>query len=147
MAPRLASPFRSAIAALLLASAGALPLACSSSSSASCAALGTVTATVTDIDVDDPNNFLCGATVTLSENGGSPTTLTPQGGVAGSMVNCIYVANVAPGTYVVTASKSGYTPLSQTLDVTQTACVTGSPSLSFGLMEVPGGAPDAGSSG
>jgi hypothetical protein len=124
--------------ASLLAAFGfgpAFVTACSSSSSSTpCTPDGTVTVHVTDQDVDDPSNFICDATVTLTAGSGAPRAFKPQG-TDGAVANCIYTINAPPGTYTVTASKVGYLPLSQPLTLTQVACVTGSVDIVAGLYE------------
>ena len=129
--------------ALVLAAVGSSSACSSTSSDATCASTGTVTVTVTNQD-DVENNYVCNATVTLtSTTGGSPVAFTAQG-LDGSNVNCIYVANVAPGNYTVSASATGYQPATESV---QTTCVTSSPSVMIGLIAIPGFEPDAGSGG
>jgi hypothetical protein len=132
------------LASVLLLLAGLAPgsLACSSSS-VTCVPDGTLTVTVTDQDVDNPDNYLCNVQVTATASSGKVSTLTAQG-YDGSAANCIYETNLAPGTYTVTATASGYTAMSQTITLQQVACVTASPAVGIGLFESNEGQPDAG---
>jgi hypothetical protein len=114
-------------------------LGCSSSSSA-CAAEGTVTVTVTN-QVDSETPFVCNATVTITKaSGGGAQTLTAQG-ADGSNVNCVYVINVAPGSYTLTATAAGYATGMNNITIQQVSCVTASSMVSIPLIATAGGPP------
>ncbi len=127
-----------ALLVLLLPVASTLALAgtaACSSSSACTPGEGTLTVTVRNNDVDSNTNFICDATVTLSSaTGGTATAFTPQG-FDGSVANCVYVTNVAPGTYKVSTSATGFTPAAQTITVPAVDCVTNSPQVTVELFQ------------
>jgi hypothetical protein len=130
-----------------------LPLVCSlltlgsvagcSSSSSACAAEGTVTVTVTN-QVDSDNNFVCNADVTItSASGGSAQALTPQG-LDGSNVNCVYVINVAPGAYTLSATAAGYAMGTNNITIQDVSCVTASSMVNIPLVPSAGEPTDGG---
>jgi hypothetical protein len=129
----------SALVAALVA-----PDGCSSSSSGTCAPEGTVTVTVTDTAVDSNTNFVCNATVTIAATGGAPRTLTPQGGVDGSNANCVYVTNVAPGSYTLTANAPTFATGTELITIQQVGCVTASPTEVIPLIPTQAGTDDGG---
>jgi hypothetical protein len=122
---------------LRLALPMALPLAlaapgCSSSPS-DCVAEGTVTVQVANQAIDSENNFVCSPdeTVTMqSMSGGALITLAGEG----PMVSCGYTATVAPGTYTITASGTGFITATQNETIGTTGCVTNSPQITIDVM-------------
>lgn len=121
--------------ALLLALVASVVFGCSTSTGGACAADGTVTVTVTDEDIDRNTNFVCSATVTVTPSSGGHTVTATLEGSDGSNVACRYVANVPPGSYTLSATGAGYTPMSQSLVIDQVGCVTSSPSPRIGLFQ------------
>jgi hypothetical protein len=113
-----------------------------SSSSGTCAAEGTVTVTVTN-QVDSDTNFVCNATVTIAVTGGAPKTLTPQG-FDGSNANCVYVTNVPPGSYTLTANATGYATGMELITIQEVGCVTSSPTEFIALIPTSASTDDGG---
>ncbi len=122
------------LSASLLALVASLGGGGCSSSSGSCAAEGTVTVSVTN-QVDSDNNYVCNADVTITPTtgGGSAQTLTPQG-LDGSTANCVYVVNVKPGSYTLTANADGYQTGMDFITVQEVGCVTSSPEETIALI-------------
>jgi hypothetical protein len=119
-------------AALVLLSTASSAVAACSSSPTNCAPKGTLTVQVQDQNVDSPTNYICDATVTaVSTSGGATLTLTAEG----PAVDCGYQANVLPGTYTITASGTGYLSQSESEVISQSDCVTASPSVVIALIQ------------
>ncbi len=107
--------------------------------------LASISGQIFDTSVGDPaagapaagGTNVAGATVTLTSTGaGTPTVLTTSASATGAYT----FANVAPGTYKITAAKVGFTMNGQPVTVTVTlGSVITSPATDIGLTPIPPG--------